>query len=328
MKRTKRCFTSCLAILICLCFMLSACGKSESDELKQNDDTKPDEVISQDKDPDAQDDPQQTEEDPQQTEDDPQQTEDDPQQIENDPQQTEDESQQTGGDITSDPVTPPALIISDIAGEYEKSPATLTETPDMGEAYIDDIIFLGDSTTYGLRYYSMLKGGQDTLQVWTPTSGTLTLSNQSFATILYPDNDTEITIREAVALKKPKMMVITLGVNGVSFMDEEYFKSEYTALVNGIKENSPDTKIILQSIYPVAAHYEYLSSINNDKIAAANQWIIDIAEDTGVRYLATSSALIGEDGFLPYDYQNGDGLHLQPTAFTIVLNYIRTHGYA
>jgi len=224
-------------------------------------------------------------------------------------------------------VSPSVSMGSNIAGNYAASAATLAETEDMGQEYLDSIVFLGDSTTYGMRYYEMLSGGKNTTQVWTPANGTLTLSYQSVATIVYPETNTEIPIRDAVELKKPAYMVITLGVNGVSFMDGEYFKSEYTDLIKGIQQRSPDTKIILQSIFPVAASYEYMSSINNDKIAAANQWVIEIAEQTGCRYLATSSALIGSDGFLPESYQNGDGLHLDPDGFNIVVNYIRTHGY-
>ena len=225
-------------------------------------------------------------------------------------------------------MTAPAVNSStDIAGNYAASPANLTETADMGQDYLDRIVFLGDSTTYGLRYYAMLNGGKDTMQVWTPASGTLTLSNQSIATIVYPETDTEISIREAAAKKQPEYLVITLGVNGVSFMDRDYFKSEYTDLVRGIQQASPDTKIILQSIFPVASDYQYINSINNVKIAAANQWVIEIAEETGVRYLATATALIGSDGYLPHAYQNGDGLHLNPESFAIVLGYIRTHGW-
>lgn len=202
----------------------------------------------------------------------------------------------------------------------------LPESDDMGQEYIDDITFLGDSTTYGLRYYKMLEGGKETTQVWTPSSGTLSLFQQSFALIVYPETDEEITILEAVERKKPSMMVITLGVNGVSMMDEDYFKSEYTALVEGIQETSPDTRIILQSIFPVAENYEHLGSINNEKITQANQWVLAVAEETGVHYLDTQSVLKGEDGWLPNEYQNGDGLHLNETSFGLVLDYIRTHG--
>lgn len=226
---------------------------------------------------------------------------------------------------TSDaPTLPPA---SDPPGNENGAPTQLEETEDMGQEYIDAITFLGDSTTYGLRYYKMLAGERDTTQVWTPKSGTLSLFQQSFALIVYPETGEEITILEAVERKKPEMMVITLGVNGVSMMDEEYFKSEYTALVEGIQKTSPETKIILQSIFPVASSYEYLKSINNEKITQANDWVEDVAEQTGVRYLNTQTVLKGEDGWLPQSYQNGDGLHLNETSFSLVLEYIRTHGW-
>lgn len=244
-------------------------------------------------------------------------------------------SDQPTPDTTSEPTTEPtpsqppvtAPPVNPDGGIDVSSPALLGETDDMGQEYIDKIIFLGDSTTYGLKYYEVLSGGEETEQVWTPASGTLTLSYQGFATIVYPPTGEEIPIRDAVERAKPEMMVITLGVNGVSFMDEEYFISEYTALVTDIQAISPDTRIILQSIFPIASNYEYQGDINNTNISAANRWVLSVAETTGVKYLNTYSALIGDDGFLPQDYQNGDGLHLNEVSFNIVLNYIRTHGY-
>jgi len=227
---------------------------------------------------------------------------------------------------------PPEDIVSPLIAELKKieedyQGAVLEPTEDGGSEYIDRIIFLGDSTTYGLYRYGMLSDGTKTTQVWTPKSGTLTLSLASYTTILYPEDKTEITIAEAVARSKPDIMVVTLGINGVSFMKESYFKSEYGKLVDIIKENSPDTKIILQSIFPVAASYANQISINNDKITAANKWIASVAEEKGVKYANTITALIGDDGYLPEALQNGDGLHLNSTGFDIELNYLRTHLY-
>ena len=109
-------------------------------------------------------------------------------------------------------------------------------------------------------------------------------------------------------------------------MDEEWFIRDYTALVKLIQEASPDTKIILNSIYPVADSYKYQKDINNDKINAANGWIERIAADTGVRFLYSYECLV-ENGKLPETSQNGDGLHLTGEAFTEVMKYIRTHAY-
>ena len=137
----------------------------------------------------------------------------------------------------------------------------------------------------------------------------------------------EITIEEAAQRKQPEIMVITLGVNGVSYMHdkEDYFISVYTKLVNKIKNASPNTKIILQSIYPVARNWEKTKSINNERIRAANVWIRTVAQDCGVYYLDTISVLEDEEGFLPESYQNGDGIHFNAHSCSIVLEYIRTH---
>ena len=197
----------------------------------------------------------------------------------------------------------------------------------MGQEYIDSIVFLGDSTTYGLKAYAVLTDGKKTKQVWTPSNGTLTLSYQGFVDIWYPDDEAEISIRTAVERKKPERMIITLGVNGISFMDKDYFISEYTDLVTSIQEISPKTQIILQSIFPIASNYEYQKDINNKKICEANTWILSVAETTGVKFLNTYVVLIGENDYMIDKYQNGDGLHLNEIGFQVVLDYIRTHGY-
>ena len=251
----------------------------------------------------------------------------------------------TDAPVTSSPdTTSPDTATTPVSGDTVEAPSTntpqttldylslypdtvLAETADAGQAYIDKLVFLGDSTTYGLRAYKMLAGGKDTTQVWTPKIGTLTLSQASFATIVYPETDEELTIADAVAKKKPEYLVITLGVNGVAFMKEDYFKSEYKKIIDSVQTASPDTKIICQSIFPVAKSYARLDSINNDLIDAANKWICEIAAECGVKYLDTNSALRYTDGWLPEDYHNGDGMHLQTNSFTIELNNIRTHAW-
>lgn len=229
-----------------------------------------------------------------------------------------------GTSPTEDTETPEPSVMPSVAVE----PATLlAESEDAGQAYIDSIIFLGDSTTNGLRSYGMLSGGTSTTQVWTPTSGTLTLAYHSTATIVYPDSHEEISIVEAVTRKQPDILVITLGVNGVSFMGEEYFKDEYTKLIQGVLEASPDTKVICNSIYPVENDYQHIGQINNTNIPLANSWIFDVAVATDTRYTDSASVLKASDGSLNESLGNGDGIHLGPDGYQAVLDYLRTHAY-
>ncbi len=251
-----------------------------------------------------------------------------------------DKTKEKGGfTVESAPPETPAPPVEDSPAPAEETPVPaavpaqpasvrLGQTPDAGREYLDKIIFLGDSTTYGIGVYYGY--GYTELcppaQVWTPASGTLTLSYYNIATIVDPETKEELTIEDAVKRYKPEYLVVTLGVNGIAFMDEEWFIRDYTALVQLIQAASPDTKIILNSIYPVADSYKYLKDINNDKINAANGWIERIAENTGARFLYSWETL-AVNGKLPETSHNGDGLHLNGETFTRVMQYIRTHAY-
>lgn len=200
----------------------------------------------------------------------------------------------------------------------------LPKTDDEGQLYINDMIFIGDSTTHGMAFYGVLEGGKETTQVWTPKSGTLAMWNLLTECIVYPDDDTEMLIGDAIAVKQPKIVVLTLGVNGVSSLTEDQFKGYYSDLIDVIKEKSPETNIITQSIYPVCDYYE-IKSISMEKINRANSWIAELASEKGVYFLNTISALVNEKGYLNNDYCNGDGIHISREGFNVILEYIRTH---
>lgn len=208
--------------------------------------------------------------------------------------------------------------------------AYLDLTADYGQSYIDKIIFVGDSTTYGMksRTYACLAGGTDTKQVWTPESGTLSLDiDIAEAFIVYPRTGNNMSIASAAALEKPEYMVITLGLNnGVPFLTESQFKQCYRKLLDAVIAASPSTKIMLQSIYPVASNNDK-ETITNEKIDRANTWVADLALEYDLKYLDTNPTLKDTDGFLNYSYQNGDGIHFNKSGFEAVLMYIRTHGY-
>ena len=62
-----------------------------------------------------------------------------------------------------------------------------------------------------------------------------------------------------------------------------------------------------------------------EKINRANTWIAELASEEEVYYLNTISALVNEKGYLTNSYCNGDGIHISPEGFEVILDYIRTH---
>ncbi len=212
--------------------------------------------------------------------------------------------------------------------------AACETTEDMGQEYIDGFIFIGESTTYHLKSRGVLRDGTDTRQVWAPRSGTINLdSTISSLKIVFPDTGEEMTVGEAMARKKPPRVLLTFGLNGAVTKikkGEKYFRSCYLSLINAIRASSPDTSIILQSCFPIAAdmdmsNYSVDSQTLMSYIDTINSWTHRLARDEGLGYLNTAEVLKNSDGFLISEYHVGDGHHLTTQAYIEILKYIRTH---
>ncbi len=231
----------------------------------------------------------------------------------------------------------PTVATEDLGTEKLPQPPTiLQEGEDLGQSYLDSFIFFGESTTYHLKSRGVLSGGTATKQVWGPDNGTVNLdSTVTKLRIRYPETGEYLTVGEAAARGKPRFMILTFGLNGAVQnvrRGEDYYKSCYRSLLNAIRDASPDTKIILQSCFPVASnmdmsHYSCTLDELNSYIEIINGWVLSLAEEYELRYLNTAEILTDEQGRLRPDYQNGDGHHLTKDAYRLILQYIRTHGY-
>lgn len=227
---------------------------------------------------------------------------------------------------------------ADIPVDIERESHVLPASDDLGDEYISRIVFLGESTTYGLWRYGVLPDGLASNQVWTGATvqngevccaGTLSLSPSLTSTkLFYPDTGEALTISEALMRKKPEFLIITLGLNnGASYYTEDTFKQCYRSLLNSVIASSKDTVILLQSIFPVAATCK-IKAYTPERLALCNSWIYDLACEYGLWYLDTASVLSGADGRMKPEYDNGgDGIHLNREGLEAVLLYIRTHGY-
>lgn len=204
---------------------------------------------------------------------------------------------------------------------------TLPETADAGQAYQDRLTFVGDSLTAHLVSRGVLTDGQNTKQVWRTKDNMLNLDSPiTSSKINLPGTDRYVTIAEAAAELKPEILIITLGTDyGVSYLTETDFKAYYAKLIRAVQAASPNTVILLQSIFPVTAGCKVLS---NEKIDRANVWVKAVAAENGCRYLDTQSVLKdGNNCLRDALCDSDDGIHLTTEAYRIILSYIRTHAY-
>lgn len=199
------------------------------------------------------------------------------------------------------------------------------------QSYLDELVFFGESTTAHLRSREVLSNGKNTTQVWTDASGTRMLSSQGLSTpIVYPETGELLTVGEACAKKRPPYLVLSFGVNGiVGFVqNKERYVSNYHKLIKTVQNSSPDTKIILQTVYPVrqSSGFSVDTDTLNRYIETLNGWLPEIASQyEAVKIADTASVLRDTDGKLNAAYDAGDGLHLNKQAYEAILHYLGTH---
>ncbi len=212
----------------------------------------------------------------------------------------------------------------------EENGYILKETADGGLDYQNRIIFLGDSTSYGLKPYKMLPEGNETKQVWYGSVGaTIALFNVKTVKLTATNFAEPISIQQALETYKPDILVLKLGINGIKMLDEQAFKEYYGWVINEVFEKSPETKLICQAIYPVKS--DNSAQITKKHVEDANKWIKDLVKERylgGYKcyYLDSYDIFLNSDGYLDPKYENGgDGIHFNEKGYKLALDYIRTH---
>ena len=222
----------------------------------------------------------------------------------------------------SEPAEGPAAPGEDLSGHYQidnASTALLTETADAGTDYLNDTLFLGDSNT--VRLYN---NGLISLQQFCAKEGIGTQVALNEGIVTFKKDSNHYTIPQAVAMMKPRRVVMTFGTNDTG-MEVSDFIAHYTALIQAIQQSYPYTDIIVNTVPPVPADHSNYPHMDQAKIDDFNMALLDLCEQLGVRFLNSAEALKGSDGYGIADYYTSGDIHLKSAGLKAVLNYIRTH---
>ena len=210
----------------------------------------------------------------------------------------------------------------DLSGHYQidnASTALLTETADAGTDYLNDTLFLGDSNT--VRLYN---NGLISLQQFCAKEGIGTQIALNEGIVTFKKDSNHYTIPQAVAMMKPRRVVMTFGTNDTG-MEVSDFIAHYTALIQAIQQSYPYTDIIVNTVPPVPADHSNYPHMDQAKIDDFNMALLALCEQLGVRFLNSAEALKGSDGYGIADYYTSGDIHLKSAGLKAVLNYIRTH---
>ena len=210
----------------------------------------------------------------------------------------------------------------DLSSHYQidnASTALLTETADAGTDYLNDTLFLGDSNT--VRLYN---NGLISLQQFCAKEGIGTQVALNEGIVTFKKDSNHYTIPQAVAMMKPRRVVMTFGTNDTG-MEVPDFIAHYTALIQAIQQSYPYTDIIVNTVPPVPADHSNYPHMDQAKIDDFNMALLGMCEQLGVRFLNSAEALKGSDGYGIADYYTSGDIHLKSAGLKAVLNYLRTH---
>ena len=199
-------------------------------------------------------------------------------------------------------------------------PCGAAKSDGTAEAMIQNVFFFGDSTTAHLA----VRGGIPKERVWSGEGSTMLFTSVNDRSVKIGDE--LMSLAEAAARYRPKILVITVGASGgAGFLKEDRFKSIYKKMLDGVRLASPETKIIVQSIYPLSdKSKKYYKKLTRQAVVDANEWIKDVCRECGVPYIDAHSLLVDKNGYLRPEFQNDEYLHLTKAAYDVILYNLET----
>ena len=206
-----------------------------------------------------------------------------------------------------------------------REPFVLPDTN--GKDALEGVFFFGESTTAHLaRAGGVLDTDEHRGKVLRDESGTRCLDMRILSSPVIYEGE-KISFAEAVERAQPRVLVLSFGLNGITrwSRDPEAFLRNYRVLIDGILSRSPNTKILLQSVYPVGENESFSLSVNelNKQIENLNAHILSLAEEyENVDYINTATLLSNSSGALSPNYDVGDGIHLTNEAYRIILLHL------
>ena len=204
--------------------------------------------------------------------------------------------------------------------ETDDPPEPFAPVPEGGpveDTYFEDTAFLGDSRTEGFHLYSGLKTGAYYCSVGATVESVFSKAVETPAG--------KMPLLDAMAKEDFGKIYVMLGVNELGWSKTETFRDQYAKVIDRLHSDHPDAEIILQTILPVSAKQEKKKTyVNNGRIAAYNEVIFRLAEETGCDLVDAAEAVTDENGCLRAEW-NSDGVHLNVKGCRAWLEYLRTH---
>ena len=236
----------------------------------------------------------------------------------------------TAETATAEAADPDASASAEAEAVIAQTGAVLAETPDAGRSYVDETLFIGDSNTARYMMYADETG--EAFTTLANNIGVVSMGAGSITTLKceqFVGYSQMYTIPDAVAMLKPRRIIIGFGTNNLSGQstNADSFIKTYLKGLEAIREAWPYADIIVNAIPPLDKQREN-QNLYMVQVDAYNAALAEMCEENGFKFLNSAEVLKDPDtGWAKKDYTLSDGVHLSKTAVTAFFEYVRTHAY-
>lgn len=229
---------------------------------------------------------------------------------------------------TAAPAATPATSAEPVCAE---AGTILPETADAGRSYVDETLFIGDSNTARYLLYA-----NETGTAFTSLNNNIGVVSMGVGSITslkcekFKGSSAMYTVPDAVAMLKPKRIIICYGTNNLSgsSTDATNYIKTYLQGLQAIQTAWPYCDIIVSAIPPLDRQREN-TNLTMTQVDAYNAALVQMCEENGFKFLNSAEVLRDDaTGWAKRDYTLSDGVHLSKEAVTAYFTYVRTHAYA
>ena len=236
-------------------------------------------------------------------------------------------SETAGAAATATPAATPVTSAEPVCAEVG---TILPETADAGRSYVDETLFIGDSNTARYLLYA-----NETGTAFTSLNNNIGVVSMGVGSITslkcekFKGSSAMYTVPDAVAMLKPKRIIICYGTNNLSgsSTDATNYIKTYLQGLQAIQTAWPYCDIIVSAIPPLDRQREN-TNLTMTQVDAYNAALVQMCEENGFKFLNSAEVLRDDaTGWAKTDYTLSDGVHLSKAAVTAYFDYVRTHAY-
>ena len=174
----------------------------------------------------------------------------------------------------------------------------------------NEIIFLGDSIT--------------DMGEWSELLGNPKVKNRGIS----GDKTSGVIDRlDEIVESNPEKIFIMIGVNDLSLnITPDSLIKNYETILNYIQNESPSTKVYVQSILPVNNKFDKFANhvSKGEEIKSSNQMLAELADELNITFINLYPHFLNEENQLDEKYTN-DGLHLMGEGYILWKNLIKDY---